>query len=64
MTKTAGGGKLGSSHGKSGKLLKGMKRMAPASSDSSSDNRGGSMDSGACRKEVASTPKTLGPRRA
>ena len=62
--KTAGGGKLGASQGSGGKLLKGLTRKAPASSDSSSDNHGGSIDKGARRKDVAPTPSTLGPRRA
>jgi len=62
--KTAGGGKLGASTGSGGKLLKGLTRKAPASSDSSSDNHGGSMNAGAKREKVAPTPATLGPRRA
>lgn len=62
--KTAGGGKLGESHGRKGKILKDNKARMPTSSDSSSDNHGGSMDAGACREKYAPTPGTLGPRRA
>jgi len=62
MVKTAGGGKLGKASG--GKLHKGLMNRAPASSDSSSNNHGGSMDAGAKRSAVAPTPSTLGPRKA
>lgn len=62
--KTAGGGKLGDSHGRKGKILKDMKVRAPASSDKSSDNLGGSMDAAPCREKYAPTPRTLGPRAA
>jgi hypothetical protein len=59
---TAGGGKLRKKG--SGKMLKGLKTKAPASSDSSSNTKSGSMNSGSTRSKVAKTPSTLGPRRA
>jgi hypothetical protein len=62
--KTAGGGKLGASTGRGGKILKGLKAMMPASSDSSSNCPKASVNSGATRKNYAPSPSSLGPRRA
>ena len=64
MAKTAGGGKLGASKSRSGTILKGLKCMAPAASDKSSNLPGGSMNGGSTRSKVAPTPSTLGPRKA
>jgi hypothetical protein len=45
-------------------LHKGMKNRSPSSSDSSTTCKGGSVSSEPTRKNVAATPKTLGPRTA